>query len=458
MSLSTPRGLPATVHQGLPEQQPLWEPGVYRRSLLLDGTASASFSERRRSTRSTYLYRAPWTGDSGRKTAVAGPTKKTLSPRASNKRMYALQAESQRLLPEQRSLQKCGVALARDLDGGLVGGDHAESVRLCTAEWVGREGGRETIAFYRGLQHCGSPWACPVCAQHLSGHRRKELQHAIDAAVTAGQSVLLVTFTFPHRLQQPLSDLLGKMTEATGRLRRGRGYSDWKGEFDVLGEIRALEVTHGINGWHPHQHVLVFTQRPLKGRELTRFRRTLYVRWARACRAAGLGLPSYRHGVDARGANHAADYVAKWGFADELTRPHRKGAAGDHVTPWQLLDRLLNGDVRAGELFQEYARAFKGRKQLWWSRGLKDRLNLPAKVPDQECLELAPAGAEQEQCMLRIDLDTWHLVCFHGLRDQVLDIARGGDVREVKLFLNELRCTRPCAGGWLYGPREDWEV
>ena len=367
--------------------------------------------------------------------------------------MYAWQAASQRLLPEQRSLQKCGVALARGPDGG-----HADNVRLCTAERVGREGGPETVAFYRGLQHCGSPWACPVCARHLSGHRRKELQQAIDAAVAKGWGVSLATFTFPHRLPQPLSELLGKMTEATGRLRQGRHYSDWKGEFDVLGEVRALEVTHGLNGWHPHQHVLVFTQLPLESHELTRFRRALYVRWARACRKAGLKLPSYRNSVDVRRANHAADYVAKWGFADELTRPHRKGAAGDHVTPWELLDRAANGDARAGELFQEYARAFKGRKQLWWSKGLKDRLTLPADVSDQECLDLAPAGAEQERCVLRIDLDTWGLICQYGLRDQVLELARGGDVREVKLFLNELRCTRRDFNGRLYGPREDWDI
>ena len=44
---SSLRPVMSAVRQGLPAQQPLWEPGVYRRSLPPDGTAGASFSDAR---------------------------------------------------------------------------------------------------------------------------------------------------------------------------------------------------------------------------------------------------------------------------------------------------------------------------------------------------------------------------------------------------------------------------
>jgi hypothetical protein len=42
----------------------------------------------------------------------------------------------------------------------------------------------------------------------------------------------------------------------------------------------------------------------------------------------------------------------------------------DSRTPWDLArDFQETGDCRSAELFREFARAFKGKKQLVWSRG-----------------------------------------------------------------------------------------
>jgi hypothetical protein len=365
-----------------------------------------------------------------------------------------LQAAAKQKLPEMRSLQRCATALARRPDGS-----YAEGVELWGATRPGPDGGPEPVAFFRGLQHCGSPWSCPVCAAHIAERRRQELQQAIDTARTRGQGVCLATFTFPHRLPQRLTELLDAMSQATRRLRSGRRFTELKRRFGVFGEVRAKEVTwSGLNGWHPHQHVLVFTQHCLTKRELTQFRRGLYVLWAKACRKEGLDLPSYRRGVDVRGATNAASYVAKWGFAAELSKAHWKCAAGEHYTPWQLLAQAAGGDDGAGERFREYALAFKGKCQLFWSKGLRDALVIPAEMSDQECMDLAPAGAQPAQCLLVLDLNTWHLVCYHELRDEVLAVARGGDARELKIYFNTCRRTLLSAGGQRYGPREDWEL
>ncbi|HET9117074.1 MAG TPA: hypothetical protein VFN75_03190 [Pseudonocardiaceae bacterium] len=39
---------------------------------------------------------------------------------------------------------------------------------------------------------------------------------------------------------------------------RQRAYKAWREGVGLVGNITALEVTHGVNGWHPHpaQHVV----------------------------------------------------------------------------------------------------------------------------------------------------------------------------------------------------------
>ncbi len=390
--------------------------------------------------------RTNFQGESAARPAASGNAQ---NPHVSR---YGMQATAKGLLPEMRSLQRCATALARRPDGS-----YANGVQVWATTRPRRDGAPASVAYFRGLQHCGSPWSCPVCAARIAERRRQEVQQAIDAALARGNGVYLVTLTFPHRLEQPVGELRDKMAKATGRLRSGRRYKELKNCFGMFGEIRALEVTRsGFNGWHLHQHVLIFTQHPLP--DLTRFRRKLYVLWATACKKAGLNLPSYQHGVDVQGATHAAAYVAKWGFADELGKAHWKRAAGDHYTPWELLARATAGDRDAGERFREYALAFKGKRQLYWTKGLCDALGLAAEISDQACMDLVPAGAEQPQLLLVMDVNTWHLVCYHEKRDEVLAVARDGDVRELKLYLNRLRSACFSAGGQRYGPREDWEL
>lgn len=44
----------------------------------------------------------------------------------------------------------------------------------------------------------------------------------------------------------------------------------------------------------------------------------------------------------------------------------------------------MNGDQIASKLFQEYAEATHGQRQLVWSRGLKDLFNIE-QVDDSDC-------------------------------------------------------------------------
>jgi len=121
------------------------------------------------------------------------------------------------------------------------------------------------IASYGGLQTCGSVWACPVCAAKIAERRRVEIQTAMAAHVAVGGNFALLTLTIPHQVVDALPDLLQKLASAKARFFGHRAVRRVLVEMGFVGQISALEVTHGRksgrnNGWHPHPHILLFTR------------------------------------------------------------------------------------------------------------------------------------------------------------------------------------------------------
>ena len=140
--------------------------------------------------------------------------------------------------------------------------------------------------------------------------------------------------------------LLEQQGNALQGFLRDRKVKEVFSEMGYLGQVRALEVTHGRrsdrnNGWHPHFHILQFHQ--VAGREADRkdWTARLYLRWVVYCEKAGLGTPSYRHGIKLDDGTKASQYVTKWGLEDEMTRGHTKKAKAGGETPFDLLGPSL---------------------------------------------------------------------------------------------------------------------
>ena len=154
---------------------------------------------------------------------------------------WVLQDAARKLLPNERGLQRCH--RTRHKGGG--------GVKL----WRGASG-----AWFSGLMQCKSKWICPVCAAKIARASADELQRGIDYALETGHGVLMVTLTFPHGRADVLADLLVTFKKkALRNLKSGRDYQALMRDFGIIGEVRALEVTHGDdNGWHPHTHAITF--------------------------------------------------------------------------------------------------------------------------------------------------------------------------------------------------------
>ena len=257
------------------------------------------------------------------------------------------------------------------------------------------DGGR---AEFRGLVTCGSIWACPVCAGKIAAGRAEEvaaLMQAHERAVYADATrpeegppppcAFMATFTVRHSRWQSAAALKFAVAAAWKCVQQGRGWKALKARYSVVGTIRALEVTHGGSGWHPHLHVLVFSARPLDDATQHALADALFDRWRAS--VAKEGAECLRQAFDfraARGASGAAAYVAKWGAGCEVAKGGAKAARGARRSPWQLLRAYETGDRRAGALFAEYAKAFKGARHLTYSVGLREAYGLRDEIEDDD--------------------------------------------------------------------------
>ena len=124
--------------------------------------------------------------------------------------------------------------------------------------------------------------------------------------------------------------------------------------------------------------------------------------------------------------------MAKWGIADELTKAASKTGAGRG--PIQLLRDFLQGDGRAGDLYQEYAASLKGRRQLSWSRGLRALLALGAETTDADAA--AETVTEDDIILAAIPLAGWRMIVANDARGQLLRAASLG-AESLRLWLAE---------------------
>lgn len=333
----------------------------------------------------------------------ASPEAKTpKDPALTRVSRYELQAVSREILPDQR--------VARCLRWRQ---DQARPVDV----WKSREHGK---AHYKNLQTCGSVWHCPVCAAKISERRRAELVAAVAAHRASGGDVLLMTLTNSHDRGDLLPDLLARQAVALTKFRQRREGARLFDSVGAVGIVRALEVTHGGNGWHPHYHFLVFVTETLSARRLAVWRAQLADYWLRCCQAAGLPLPDLEHGVDVRGGQWAAQYASKWGLEEEMTKAHIKRGRGSSRTPFDLLRSARDeGDSAALMLFRDFALAFKGKQQLVWSRGLKARLAIEESTDE----EIAASADDAADLLGQLEREDWVLVCQREWRARLLTVA-----------------------------------
>lgn len=276
----------------------------------------------------------------------------------------------------------------------------------------------EKQTFFKNLLTCKSVWSCPVCSAKISERRKNELTTAVDNWKNDGGQVWLLTQTIRHQKTDSLPFLLDGLSKARRLFKNRKTFKTWSKEIGLFGSVYALEVTYGSNGWHVHTHELLFVK---SGQKLSGIRK-LRKMWSSACLTAGLPSTGVA-GVDLQSGDKASSYVSKWGLADELTKSNKKTGKAGSKTPWDFLRDIQKDSCSSSiGLFQDYAKAFKGKAQLTWSKGLKNYFSLEEKTDEQ----LADEKEKEARIIGAIPSGIWQKICKDKKRGEVLEMARSG--------------------------------
>jgi hypothetical protein len=260
--------------------------------------------------------------------------------------------------------------------------DYTKCHRVPFASFVDLVRNSETRrAYYNGVVTCANPLLCPVCAPRIMGIRSAEIKRAVHAWLNENpkNTCYMLTFTASHTAQDRLADFLPAFKKAVESFWKNGTINRLLTQSGRAGRITSFEFqVSQYNGWHPHQHILLFCRETdFSVVDLSQF-------WINALRASGLdGLNDIA--FDLVEARSAENYLTK--ISSEMALGNvKEGRGAGHFSPMQLIHEMASGDAWAAERFIELFLASQGLHSLYWSRGLKARFGI-GEHSDQEITE-----------------------------------------------------------------------
>jgi hypothetical protein len=300
---------------------------------------------------------------------------------------------------------------------------------------------RERRCHYVGLVRRGLLWTCPVCSVQIRAFRATQVQrvvawHCNDQGHGA-EGAQLVTVTVRHRYGDDLADLQRGLARAWREFQAGNPWLKFRERVGLVGDVRALEVTYGDNGWHPHLHTVFLVTRPDR---LATEIAWLKARWQR-CVMRCLGEaaePDSIHGLDVRPC-HKADYLTKLGL--EITAPAGKRAAGKHRTPWDIARDLAElGGEEDRLLWAIWREDIKGRRMIGWSPGLREAAGIDEKSDE----DIVAGEGPNDRDVAIVPGRIWDRIRERpGIVAQLLAVAEVEGARGVETFLASLETGPP---------------
>lgn len=228
-------------------------------------------------------------------------------------------------------------------------------------------------SYISGTQKCGLRWVCPICTHARGEEDRKAINDGVAAArEKRGLHPVMMTLTTRHHAREAALDVLGGVIAAEQRLKRLKVWTRLSAR--LAGYVRVTEWTHGKSGHHPHFHTVLLVEASTQVEAIKQVEtlRGAYMRQLEAAGRDGTSKAAWERSFHVQGAAAVAQYITKWGMAEELTGATSKNS----MTPWQLLRRSRTAETederhRAASVWWEIMQATKGRAQLFKSEGWK---------------------------------------------------------------------------------------
>lgn len=273
-------------------------------------------------------------------------------------------------------------------------------------------------AHFGDLQTCGSVWSCQVCASIISERRCQQTQESCDLWRKRDyeNTVAMITWTTPHNIWQPLSEVLQIQDRAMRIMKKQpqkrvpyQVYSSIMAEMCSVGAYTGREITFGfLNGWHPHRHDLHYMIRA-NNSQLRKWRHALAVAWAIAFLKAGGTIKDMQSFLyrsvridqinDDDGFTRISKYITtvegeSWTLAQEATKGIVKTGKNGNITPFGMLESIRHGSPHSrlySAKFWEYSQTMKGKKQFFPTPGLSKLLGVENKT-DSELMKESKTG------------------------------------------------------------------
>jgi hypothetical protein len=200
---------------------------------------------------------------------------------------------------------------------------------------------------------------CPTCAASKAADYRGYTKFAALAAESQALTADLLTFTLAHTMHgdwrktvQCLGSAFTHMHKRISRQMEALG---------VVAYMKSLESPVGLNGIHPHFHVLFFRPLLWSVQQEQEFAALVRSQWEKSLAACGGTCND--HGFDYK-PNCLNDYLAKDATAHEVAAHETKSAKSKGRTFVQLLDDYIRGDEQSGEYFLRWSDAMRGMKRF----------------------------------------------------------------------------------------------
>lgn len=306
---------------------------------------------------------------------------------------------------------------------------------------------RDGLASYDGLQTCGSVWACPIDSAKVRQARTLALADVVLDWLGQGGGLIFPTLTLAHVKGDSLEATLGHLYDGWRYVTGHREYRTLRSDLGIDHVCKAVEITYGYNGWHPHLHGLFFTRQELSAQDHERVRGTLWTLWNRYAESKGLRVLSESRAVVAKrvevtsdkGVAALAEYLFKvqdgYGIAAELVRADlKRGRSKRSRVPFQIAEAAVTKGGADLALWLEYEAATKGRRVLDWTKGSARALGFDAS--DEAIAQASIDGAE-----LIADLTPaeWALVVRYKRRGYLLNQADSRGAEGVRDAVHVLR-------------------
>jgi hypothetical protein len=288
-------------------------------------------------------------------------------------------------------------------------------------------------AGFSGIETCGSIWGCPVCAAKIAARRAIELEQLLSwaTAPAQGYSVAMVTLTVRHHSGDRLKDVWDAINKGWAAITSGRAWLRIQDAVGFVGWVKAVEVTHGRNGWHVHIHALMIMEHPERADML---RDHMWLSWVRGIDRVGYtalrDLGGFDFTMSAGGdSTRLGKYIAKMGndgaqdlgaLAREATHGQAKSGRLGGRTPFQVLAwGITTGDMDDLDVWREWERDSRRRQFMRWSKGLRDLAAMDAEATDEE-VAAEEAGGD---FVLALPRSTYRALQAYGLECDLLDLV-----------------------------------